>query len=98
MKQKRQLEVNIGKLYALVMGQCTNGLKAKLRSIDTYKVTDNNSDTIDIIKSIKSVAFKFEAHENIHVATFVLKTRIVNLCQHDRSLIDYLKSSRPTSR
>ena len=73
------------------MGKCTEALKAKLRSLDTFKDTDENSDAIKIIKSIKSVAFKLEAHEKIHVATFMLKIRIVNLRQQDMSLINYLK-------
>ena len=76
------------------MGQCTEALKAKLRSLDTFKVMDDNSDAIDIIKSINIVDFKFESHEEIHVRTFVLKIRIINLCQHDMSLIDYLKKFR----
>ena len=90
-KQKRHLEVNIGRLYALVMRQCTKALKAKHRILATFKVTNKNSDAIKIIKLIKIVAFKFEAHENIPVVTFVLKIRTVNLRQHDMSLIDYLK-------
>ena len=91
MKRKPQIEVKIGKLYALVMGKCTKALKAKIRSLDTFKDTDENSDAIEIIKSIKSVAFNLEAHENIHVATFVHKIRIFNSCQQDMSLIKYLK-------
>ena len=91
MKRKPQIEVKIGKLYALVMGKCTKALKAKIRSLDTFKDTDENSDAIEIIKSIKSVVFNLEAHENIHVATFVHKIRIFNSCQQDMSLIEYIK-------
>ena len=73
------------------MGQCTEALKEKLQSLATFNDTDKKIDTIDIIELIKSVAFKLEAHEDIHVATFVLKTQIVNSRQHNMSIIDYIK-------
>ena len=74
MKQKYQLGINIRKLYALVIGKCTDALKEKLRSLATYKDTDERSNSIKLISSIKSMAFKFQAHKNLHVATFVLKS------------------------
>ena len=74
MKQKYQLGINIRKLYALVIGKCIEYLKEKLRSLATYKDTDERSNSINFISSINSMAFKFEAHKNLHIETFVLKT------------------------
>ena len=91
MKQKRQLDINIGKLYVLVIIKWTKALKAELWSLAAYKDLYERSDAIKLIRSIKIMAFKFEAHENLNVVTFVLKSQIGNTCQHDMSPIDYLK-------
>ena len=97
-KWKRQLKFNIWKLYALVIGQCTKALKANLRSLAAYKDTEEWSDAINLIKSIKGVAFKFKSHKNLHIAMSVLNIQITNTLQHDMSLIDYLKSFIQTIR
>ena len=74
----RQLNIDIVELCALFIGQFTESLKAKFRSLTTYKDLEKSRKPVKLIHSIKCMAFNFESHKNHHIATFVLKSQIVN--------------------
>ena len=47
------------KLYNLTWGQCTENIKAELKSIENYTTWSNNQSSVDFTKNIKGVTFKF---------------------------------------
>jgi hypothetical protein len=51
---------NCRKLFSLMLGQCTDYLKAKLGSLHEYTGMKENFDVFALIKSIKGITYMFE--------------------------------------
>jgi hypothetical protein len=58
--QEDKLEENIAKLYSLVWGQCSDGLRAKIESLKEFAEIRDYMEGIELLKLIKTLAFKFE--------------------------------------
>jgi hypothetical protein len=55
------LEENISKLYNLVWGQCSDALRAKIKSQPEFaRIRDYPMEGIELLKLIKTISFKFE--------------------------------------
>ena len=54
------LDENIQKAYSLMLGQCTELLKRKLKTTTDLMTVSTDFDLLGIIKTIRSVIFKFE--------------------------------------
>jgi hypothetical protein len=61
-RRKVNLTVNRKKIYSLILGQCTDYLKAKLEWLDQFKVIERNFDVIKLIKALKSLSYHIESH------------------------------------
>jgi hypothetical protein len=80
-KRKGKLEENCRKLFSLVLGQCTDYLKAKLESLASYPSMKENFDVFQLIKSVKGVTFKFEDSKYHLEALHDAKIRFYSLRQ-----------------
>ena len=60
---KRQVdyEENKKSLYAVVWGQCSAALQAKLKSETTYSTFDSTCDVLSLIKTIKAATYRFNS-------------------------------------
>ena len=63
MKQEEKLEQNIHTLYSLIWGQCTDAMHMKVEALDNYESMSGNSEGIELLKSIKSIAFNFQSQK-----------------------------------
>ena len=77
-------------LYSLVLDQFTEALKVKLSGISTFKTIAETNDTIGLLRVINEIAFKFEVHENAHVALWNLKRQVCNTFQNNLDLTQFL--------
>ena len=77
-KNKYQLNTNIRKLFYLIMGQCTEALKAKLRGLPTFQAIEYKNDVMGFLRTIKEVLSKFEEHKKQFLSLFNMKKRTVN--------------------
>ena len=59
-KQKVILEYNIPKEYLLILGQCTDVLREKLVSLESYKIIFQSTDIIALLLSIKTLLLQFK--------------------------------------
>ena len=62
-KRKAIYRQNKSSLYSVVMGQCTDAMKAKLKGISAYSTTDENSDVIELLKLIRQSTFDFQSNQ-----------------------------------
>jgi hypothetical protein len=58
-----QIEENMKTLYSLVWGQCSDVIRARIEALDNYQDMTNQSDSIKLLKSIKSLVFNFESQK-----------------------------------
>ena len=60
-RTKRNYDSALQKTYGLVIGQCTQNLKANLESIDDYADIGAEADVLRLLAAIKSLVFNFES-------------------------------------
>jgi hypothetical protein len=58
--REEKLEDNITKLYNLVWGQCLDALHAKIESLSEFADIRDAMEGIELLRLIKTIAFKFE--------------------------------------
>jgi hypothetical protein len=62
-KMQGRLESKIKKLYAVIIGQCTELMMTKLKAIDAFMDIHRNKDTLELLEAIKGLAFKFDGEK-----------------------------------
>jgi hypothetical protein len=55
-------------LYSIIWGQCSEAMQAKVQSDNYYNDMNEDCDSLELIKVIKGIAYKFESQKNIYLA------------------------------
>ena len=59
-KKESVLAENVKTVYSLIWGQCTDIMRQKITSHSDYETTEDVSDAIGLLKTIKSIMFNFQ--------------------------------------
>ena len=86
------LDENIQKGYSLVLGQCTELFKSKLKTTSNWNIISIEFDLLWLIASIKSVIFKFEDQQYLPLSLHYAKTNFYSFRQHHLSNTEYLEN------
>jgi len=62
------LESNLKTAYAVIRGQCSKAMKAKLTSLDDFKTKSHDSDCIWILKENKGITYGFKGQQYIFLS------------------------------
>ena len=73
------LDKNIQKGYSLVLGQCTELIKSKLKTTLNWDIISTKFDFLELIASIKSVIFKFEYQRYLPLSLHYAKTNFYSV-------------------
>jgi hypothetical protein len=65
---QQKLENECKKLYAVILGQCTNYMSAKLKALPTFKEVHTEKDPVKFLKSIKGLTFKFDSEREYEMS------------------------------
>ena len=79
------------KLYSLVLGQCTESLRAKMKRKEDWKKIDDISNLVELLKMIKEIEFKIDTGKNIYMTTWKVKRETANLFQNNETPERYLE-------
>ena len=83
---------NMQQVFALIWGQCTEALQAKLHGLDNYDQLNEASDALGLLKQMRKIAFNFQMHKYSHLALNEAKRRFYHLVLgKSMSNQDYLK-------
>ena len=63
-----QVEQNTKALFAIIWGQCSESMKAKLKSLPDYADMNDDSDCVALLKAIRGVMLRFEGQRNIFLS------------------------------
>jgi hypothetical protein len=80
-KQKAYFGENVKTVYSLILGQCTEAMRAKLESKKSHVVVSAASDGIELLKNIKSIMFNFQSQKYGPMALHESKKRLYQLSQ-----------------
>ena len=70
-----RLRKNSENLFSIILGQCTPAMRAKLESRDGWKKMKEDYNTIDLLKAIRDITYKFKGHKNAYLS--------LHMAQHD---------------
>ena len=77
-KCKELLDLNIQKLYSLILGQCTNLLQTKLKQQVTWKAIEHAQNRIALLGLIKTMVHHFEDQKFLPLALYNAKLNVNN--------------------
>jgi hypothetical protein len=64
-KRKELLADNMGRLYSLVWGQCTEMMKQKVEAMDEYAEHAKEKDGIELLKMVRSLCFSYQSQKHV---------------------------------
>ena len=59
-KREETYESNMQQIFALIWGQCTEALQAKLQGLDDFDQLNTDSDALGLLREMKKIAFNFQ--------------------------------------
>jgi len=80
-RQKGTLEENIGKLFSVVLGQCTEQLRERIKINQDYPSMSEKQDGLAVLTLIQKVCMDFEEHKFMPLAIMQMKKRYFGFCQ-----------------
>ena len=86
------LDENIQKGYSLVLGQCIEFLKSKLKTTSNWDTISTDFDLLGLIASIKSVIFKVKDQRYLPLSLHYAKTNFYSFRKHHLSNTEYLEN------
>ena len=82
---------NLAALYAVIWGQCSESMKAKLKAAREYADKAATNDCFWLLKQIKSVTLQFDDKRNGYIALLDATANYLNLRQsQNQSVVDYV--------
>ena len=88
-QRKSSLSMNLKKLYALIWGQCSDGMRAEIEANHAYEEMKNKLDTIGLLKAIRGVTHSFKAQVNALQSLHIAKRTFYHLHQGNDSVPMY---------
>jgi hypothetical protein len=83
------LDSNLKTAYAVIWGQCSEAMKAKLTSLDDFETKSHESDCVWILKEIKGITYRFEGQHNIYLS---LNNARISYCAYTQGAEDSISS------
>ena len=84
-----QLKQNMRAVSAVVLGQCSDAMKAKLKAHTEFKEQYTKADCVWLLITIRATKLKFEGHQYIFLGLQDALTAICNHRQGDNNLTTY---------
>jgi hypothetical protein len=85
------LEINIEKLYSLVMGQGTDIMQQKIKETDDFPDVEAARDGLELLKLIREVSNNFESTKFLPYTKYEAKRRQYNCRQGNHTVQQYLE-------
>lgn len=93
--QKMTLTNNLIAMFAIMWGQCSSNMKAKLQSVDKFEVKKTTSDVKWLLKEIKGILFTFNKRKYMHISLQQVVHKYYTFKQGPKqSIADYLEKFR----
>ena len=91
MKRRSILDENVHKCYSLVLVQCTDLLKSRLKQSHEWHSALTTYDVMILIRIIRTITFKFDKQKYLPLALHQAKANFYNIRQGSLSNAEYLE-------
>lgn len=89
-KRKTYLRENMKALYTIIIGQCTDPLKALLETLPEYDRIRKSGDALGLLEAIKKVVFSNAGEKYTPMAVLESVHKLLGTKQHKHDLSSYL--------
>ena len=79
----KELNESLSKTFAIIYGQCTRAMKAKIEEDSKWATIDSDCDPIELLKIIKAIAHNNESQKDSTLSLIQAEKRLMNLVQGD---------------
>jgi hypothetical protein len=94
-KRLNELKSNLGKVHAVIWGQCSEAMKAKIKSLTDYKSKTEANDCFWLLKQLKAVTLQFDEKRNVFVSLLEARTSLMKCKQEQgQTVSEYLEVLR----
>ena len=94
-KRNRELRGNLASIYAVTWGQCTEAMKAKIKSLDDYDARNTDNDCAWLLQQIRAITLQFDAKRNIFLSLLDARNSLLTCRQAQHQTTEsYLASLR----
>jgi hypothetical protein len=94
-KHARQLQGNLATIYAVTWGQCSEAMKAKIKSLDNYIKRTSNNDCAWLLEQIRAVTLQFDSKRNSFLSLMDARTSFLTCKQGQQQTTEaYLSTMR----
>jgi ribosomal protein L15 len=94
-KRLTVLRSNVAAIHAVVWGQCSEAMKAKVKSMTDYQAKVDENDCMWLLKQIKAITLQFDEKKNKFISLLDARTSLLNCKQFQgQSNDEYLESLR----
>ena len=97
MKRRSTLEENVQKCYSLVLSQCTDLLKSKLKQSHEWHAASTTYDVLILIRTIRTITPKFDDQKYMPLELYQEKKNLYNIRQGSLSNAEYFEKSTTLS-
>lgn len=91
-KRRERLTSNKSALWALLWGQCSDGVRAKLRAAQNFSTHERTFNVYWLIENIKNVMNRFDGGKHVFTALIKARKAVYNCKQGTLSDEDYLRT------
>ena len=89
-KRVEKHSIDLSTAYGLVLGQCTDYLRSRIKGQEKWETTSNERNLLELLKSVKSSSYKYdEDTEYHHVVYQTLLRRFMLFRQGDYRNSEY---------
>ena len=93
-RRKSTLQTNMQKAYSLVLGQCTELMKSKLKGDPDWDIIKTDLDVLKLLVEIKTISFRFEDQKYQVLEIHNSKSNFYSFRQNDYPNSTYLTKFR----
>ena len=87
-KRRNALKSNIQKAYSLILGQCTELMKDKLKASTKWEEIQSSQDALELLNEIKTITYKFEEQKYLPLSIHNAKATFYSFRQGNLSNSD----------
>jgi hypothetical protein len=81
-KRKGTFKGNLATIQAVVLGQCSEAMKDKLKSLDSFKVETKKNNCLWLLQQIRSITLRFDEKHNGFISIMDAQRGFLNCKQH----------------
>ena len=86
-KRKSVLRGNLSAIHAVIWGQCSEAMKAKLKSLDDYAISAEQNNCEWFLRTINAITMQFDAKHKGYMAMLDATANFLNCRQHQAQTV-----------